>query len=228
MTIESISVENTAVPVVSSATVVPGFSEYRGVDFSQTFTAATAGRANLDAIFEAASANYGVPVDLLKAVAKAESGFKVDATSPKGAMGVMQLMPGTARGLGVTDAYDPEQNIMGGAKYLSQMLNRFGGNVEYALAGYNAGPGAVDKYNGIPPYNETQNYVRTVMRYLGDGGLSAGWASYSSVAAGRTEGKEDNSLTMEMLSNSMSKMILMRIIEMQMNSSNKDDEKKVF
>ena len=244
MTIGSISQENTSVqvasltantsvtPVASEADVAidaPISSDSTGSDFSQTLTAAaTAGRADLDAIFEAAAARYGVPVNLLKAVAKAESGFRVDATSPKGAMGVMQLMPGTARGLGVIDAYEPEQNIMGGAKYLSQMLNRFGGNVEYALAGYNAGPGAVEKYSGIPPYNETQNYVRTVMRYMGEGGLSAGWATYSSDPLGRTVGSSDDNLTMSMLSNSMSKMILMRIIEMQMNSSDKDDEKKVF
>ena len=245
MMIGSISIENTAVPIASLAANAPvavsdvsgAFvavdasvrSEGAGSDFSQTLTAtATAGKADLDAIFEAAAARYGVPIDLLKAVAKTESGFRVDATSQKGAMGVMQLMPGTARGLGVTDAYNPEQNIMGGAKYLSQMLTRFGGNVEYALAGYNAGPGAVDKYGGIPPYNETQNYVRTVTRYMGEGNLSAGWASYSSDLTGRIAGKDEDSMTMSMLSASMSKMILMRIIEMQMNSSDKDEEKKVF
>ena len=140
MTIGSISQENTTVPVASltaNASVTPVASDaYVTVDastssnnsgnvigdFSQAFAAAaTAGKTDLDAIFEAAAARYGVPTDLLKAVAKAESGFRVDATSPKGAMGVMQLMPGTARGLGVVDAYDPEQNIMGGAKYLSQL-----------------------------------------------------------------------------------------------------------
>ena len=247
MTIGSILQENTTVPVASltaNASVTPVASDAFVTvdastssnnsgnvsgDFSQAFAAAaTAGKADLDAIFEAAAARYGVPTDLLKAVAKAESGFRVDATSPKGAMGVMQLMPGTARGLGVVDAYDPEQNIMGGAKYLSQMLTRFGGNIEYALAGYNAGPGAVDKYGGIPPYNETQNYVRTVTRYMGEGNLSAGWASYSSDLTGRIAGKDEDSMTMSMLSASMSKMILMRIIEMQMNSSDKDEEKKVF
>ncbi|SHH58831.1 Transglycosylase SLT domain-containing protein [Sporobacter termitidis DSM 10068] len=122
---------------------------------------------DLDALFNSASEKYGVPVNLLKAVAKAESGFNPKATSPAGAMGIMQLMPGTATGLGVTDAYDPAQNIMGGAKYLSQLLSRFGGDTTLAVAAYNAGPGAVSKYGGVPPYNETQSYVRRVMGYLG-------------------------------------------------------------
>ena len=78
-------------------------------------------------------------------------------------MGIMQLMPKTAEGLGVRDAFDPEQNIMGGAKYISIQLERFDGNIEYALAAYNAGPGSVEKYDGIPPYEETQNYVKKIM-----------------------------------------------------------------
>ena len=123
---------------------------------------------DLDALFKKASEKFKVPLNLLKAVGKAESDFDPNATSPCGAMGIMQLMPDTAVYLGVTDAYDPEQNIMGGAKYLSELLHTFGGDMVRAVAGYNAGPGAVEKYGGIPPYEETQNYVKTVMGYLGE------------------------------------------------------------
>jgi len=124
---------------------------------------------DLDSIFAEASQKYGVSVDLLKAVAKAESNFNPEATSHCGAMGIMQLMPSTAESLGVTDAYDPYQNIMGGAKLLSQLDKLYDGNVKLMLAGYNAGPGNVEKYNGVPPFEETQNYVVTVMRYLEQG-----------------------------------------------------------
>lgn len=122
---------------------------------------------SLDQIFERAGEKYNVPVDLLKSVAKAESGFNTMAESKAGAQGIMQLMPATAKSLGVKNSFDPEQNIMGGAKYLSQMLDRFDGNVELSLAAYNAGPGNVLKYEGIPPFKETQNYINKVMGYCG-------------------------------------------------------------
>lgn len=123
--------------------------------------------ASMDEIFDQAASTYGVPVNLLKAVAKAESSFRPDVTSKCGAMGVMQLMPGTAKSLGVTDPYDAQQNIMGGAKYLANMLKKYDGNASLALAAYNAGSGAVQKYGGIPPYPETQNYVQKVLGYAG-------------------------------------------------------------
>ena len=117
----------------------------------------------LNGYFKQAAETYGVDVNLLKCIAYAESNFRPNATSGSGAMGIMQLMPKTAESLGVRDAYDPLQNIMGGAKYIATQLERFDGNVEYALAAYNAGPNNVKKYGGIPPFEETQNYVKKIM-----------------------------------------------------------------
>jgi len=111
---------------------------------------------------------YGVDEDLVRAIIKVESANNPNALSNKGAMGLMQLMPGTAKMLGVSDAWDPEQNIRGGVKYLSQLSDKFDGDIVKILAGYNAGPSRVDKYNGIPPYTETQNYVKKVMAMLPD------------------------------------------------------------
>jgi soluble lytic murein transglycosylase-like protein len=110
----------------------------------------------------ASARQHGLDPLLVKAVILAESAGRPRARSPKGAMGLMQLMPATARRFGVADPDDPAQNIAGGTRYLRWLLDRFGGNVTLALAGYNAGEGAVDRHGGIPPYRETQNYVRTV------------------------------------------------------------------
>jgi soluble lytic murein transglycosylase-like protein len=114
-------------------------------------------------IVQSLASQYGIDPKLVEAVIIAESGGNPGARSPVGAAGLMQLMPGTAAGLGVSDPFDPEQNVRGGITYLLQMLQLFHGNLELALAAYNAGPAAVEKYGGVPPFPETQNYVREVL-----------------------------------------------------------------
>lgn len=131
--------------------------------FSSALASTNNGNEDIDALIEQYSAKNGLDSAFVKAVIKQESGFQPKVTSHCGAMGLMQLMPATANSLGVKDAYDPEQNIAGGTKYLKGLLDRFGGDKSLALAAYNAGPNAVTKYNGIPPYKETQNYVKNIM-----------------------------------------------------------------
>lgn len=118
---------------------------------------------HLKGMIEQAASSAGVDPALFESLVAAESSFDPNVTSRAGAMGLSQLMPATARGLGVSNPYDPEQNLMAGAKYLSQMLAKFGGDPKLALAAYNAGPGAVERAGGVPPYRETQNYVKRIL-----------------------------------------------------------------
>lgn len=132
----------------SEASVLPSYSKNKDA---------------FDQIIHQAAQQHGLAEGLIKAIMHTESGFNSNARSPVGAQGLMQLMPATTRRFNVNNPYDPQQNIFGGAKYLSLLLKRYSGNTHLALAAYNAGEGNVDKYGGIPPFRETQDYVRRVM-----------------------------------------------------------------
>ena len=128
---------------------------------------------DLTQLIQSAAAKYSLDPSLLRAVIMQESGGDPAAVSAKGAQGLMQLMPATASSLGVSDPLDPGQNVDAGARYLSGLLNQYGGDTSLALAAYNAGPGAVATYGGIPPYAETQNYVSTILARLGQAAPAA-------------------------------------------------------
>jgi soluble lytic murein transglycosylase-like protein len=152
----------------------------------------TTGNARIDGLIRANAKRYGIDPYLVYCVMHQESRFGAGATSPVGAQGLMQLMPGTAARYGVTNSYDPAQNIMGGTHYLSDLLRLFGGRVDLALAGYNAGEGAVMKYGRrVPPYAETQNYVRIIGgRYTQNTGLTlTGKTSTPKTSTPKEQGK---------------------------------------
>ncbi|MCU0561141.1 MAG: lytic transglycosylase domain-containing protein [Desulfobacterales bacterium] len=128
---------------------------------------AASGSQVIEESIRRAASRYNLSADLIRSVIRAESAFRPDAVSPAGAQGLMQLMPETARELGVSDPFDVRQNIDGGARYLRRMLDRFDGDIKLALSAYNAGPGAVEKYEGEVPFAETRNYVKRVLRFAG-------------------------------------------------------------
>jgi soluble lytic murein transglycosylase-like protein len=167
--------ELTPQPLALQATAAAGTTATSGTSgFSDALTLATTPTApssstlsdqasTYSPAIDAAAQRYGLDPALLQSVIQQESGFNPNATSSAGAQGLMQLMPSTAASLGVTDPYDPVQSINGGARYLREELDQFGGNTSLALAAYNAGGGAVARYGGIPPYPETQNYVSEIL-----------------------------------------------------------------
>jgi len=155
-----------SIPGVHVSSKLPTIKELQGVvSTSEDYRPVPAAIAYNDAIAEAADL-YELDPNLIRAVIHAESAFNPFAVSRAGAQGLMQLMPDVAEELDVLDPFDPRQNIFGGARYLRALLDRNKGNIDRAVASYNAGPGAVDRYNGIPPYRETRNYVRTVRTFL--------------------------------------------------------------
>lgn len=160
-----------------SATVSSVWESYMATTFTNPFT--MPGNSTYDQIFQEKAQKYNIDVKLLKSVAYAESSFNPRAISPAGCLGIMQLSPAKIKEYGIKDPFNPEENIDGGARYLSELLKRFDNNIEYALAAYNAGSGAVEQYNGIPPYPETIAYVSKVM-----GGYTGGTFAVPTLNAG--------------------------------------------
>lgn len=189
------ALESGVAPDASAASSATSFADQLASAQGTTATTATAATTaagttlgggsptQYDAQITAAATKHSIDPALLKGLIRQESNFDASARSPVGAQGLTQLMPGTAASLGVTDPTDPAQAIEGGAKYLKAQLDRFGGDVSKALAAYNAGPGAVAKYGGVPPYAETQNYVQKVLGYAAEYRGTAATAATAATSA---------------------------------------------
>jgi len=238
MTVGTVTAECTETSLISTANAVAELPASGNLAFNDVLRSRgqlTSGRADLDAIFEAAGRRYNLPPNLLKAVAKVESDFRPHLVSRVGAQGIMQIMPATAQYLGVTDPFDPEQSIMGGARYLREQIDRFNGDLELALAAYNAGWPAVVRHGGIPPFRETQNYVPKVLGYYGGGEITAGFVNFDRfgvsnrlTANGTSSSREASAASSAVLSGALTQMLLINIIQMQMNSSGDNKDKRVF
>ncbi|MGM0844325.1 MAG: lytic transglycosylase domain-containing protein [Bacillota bacterium] len=150
------------IPMLSNVNSLVSKSAASYINSAPSVSGTKATDSSIQQIINKAAQKYNIPTKLISSVISQESNFNPDAVSHAGASGLMQLMPATARGLGVTDIFDPEQNVFAGTKYLRQMMDKYNGNLEMALAAYNAGPGNVDKYDGIPPFKETMQYVQKV------------------------------------------------------------------
>jgi len=234
MTVGAISTNNNDAVICATPAVhkpVAGISVNFAETLSATAPVTSSGSTDLDAIFEAAGRKYDLSPNLLKAIAKVESDFRSDCTSRAGAMGIMQLMPSTAKYVGVTDAYDPVQNIMGGANYIRQMIDKFGGDIRIALSAYNAGPGRVSR-NGGQVLSFTENYINKVLGYFGESEITPESITYSgysltygaAASSGESTASSSGSLNFNEI---LPQVVLMKLIEMQMSSSD-DDKNKIF
>jgi len=237
MTIESVlpktnNVLANSIPTPQSRPAVQPEVVGNVASFANTFRARalTSGCDELDSIFDAAGQKYNLSPDLLKAVAKVESTFRPHLVSKSGAMGIMQIMPGTAKYLGVDDPFDPEQSIMGGARYLRENLDRFDGDIKLALAAYNAGWPAVKKHGGIPPFRETQAYVPKVLGYFGSDEPAPNELTYSGFDMSGKISEPSGSSSGNSVFNfneALAQMLFIKLIEMQMGS-NKENTGRVF